>query len=319
MAEPRVIIVTGFLGSGKTTMLRQMFAAGLADQRVALIVNEIGAIGFDGQALGGSQVTEMVELTAGCICCTVGSDFLLAVAEIVEMTAPDLIVVETTGLAEPWGMIAQVRASGQPLDAVVTLIDAANLGHALDLSSVARGQIRAADFLLLNKCDLVQADELRRLQELLRELNSRAAIRESVQGVVDPALVFGVESSSSHETAPADQSHLHADAIATLTWRNRQPLDRARFEAVLRDLPEGVYRGKGLVHCTEAPWPVRVNLVCGRVDLENTRLREPPEYLNELVLIGANLAGQELELQVRLDACADSPKRAADWWARRAE
>lgn len=313
MADPRIVIVTGFLGSGKTTMLRQLFASGLAGQRVALIVNEIGAIGFDGQVLSGSQVTEMVELTAGCICCTVGSDFLLAVAEIVEMTAPDLIVVETTGLAEPWGMIAQVRASGLALDAVVTVVDAANLGRALEISAVARGQIRAADFLLLNKCDLVDAAERRRLHAVLHDLNPRAATFETVEGAIDPALLFGVAPSIERAPQPPDQAHLRGDNIATVHWRNNQPLDRERFEAVLRDLPGVVYRGKGLVHCTEAPWPLRINLVCGRLDLENTRLRAVPHMLNELVLIGAGLQQVERALIERLDACADSPERAAAW------
>src|SRR5215207_10287598 len=93
-------IITGFLGSGKTTLLRGLLVRGLGQRRVALIVNEIGQIGFDGRVLADTGATQIIELTSGCICCALGSDFLLAVEELIAIASPDLILIETSGLAE---------------------------------------------------------------------------------------------------------------------------------------------------------------------------------------------------------------------------
>jgi G3E family GTPase len=315
---PPVSIVTGFLGSGKTTLLSTMLERGIGGRRVALIVNEIGEIGFDGQVVEGTNVERMIELTSGCICCSIGTDFLLAVEEIIETVAPELIIIETTGLAEPWSLIRQVRASGLPLDAVVTLVDAAHINQELDMSPVARWQIRAADFLVLNKCDLVAAADLAQVRSLLREQNSRAAIFETVRGAIDGGILFGAALHEPHndQGMPATSDHLRDEGIATIAWRNDTPLERQRLEATLRELPPQVYRAKGLVHCTDAPWPSRVNIVCGRVDYETTRLKHPPQQLNQLVLIGADLATLRDDLLSCLEACADTPGRAADWRAR---
>lgn len=320
---PPISIVTGFLGSGKTTLLRHILEQGLAGQRAALIVNEIGEVGFDGQVIEGVHVGRMIELTSGCICCSIGSDFLLAVEELIDTVAPDLIIVETTGLAEPSGLMRQVRAGGLPLDAVVTLVDAANIGRELDMSPVAEWQLRAADFLVLNKCDLVQPDERAQVRTLLRAYNQRAALFETVRGAIDAGVLFGgpraaalVAPESAH--APTEShDHLHAEHISTLLWRSAAPLERQRVEAVLRDLPPQIYRAKGYVHCTDAPWPVLVNFVCGRVDYEATRFKTPPDDLNQLVFIGADLELLREQLCAQFDACLDTPARAADWHARR--
>ncbi|MCG8348497.1 MAG: GTP-binding protein [Chloroflexales bacterium] len=315
---PPISIVTGFLGSGKTTLLSTMLERGMGGRRVALIVNEIGEIGFDGQVIAGTNVERIIELTSGCICCSIGTDFLLAVEEIIETVAPELIIIETTGLAEPWSLIQQVRTSGLPLDAVVTLVDAAHINQEIDMSPVARWQIRAADFLVLNKCDLVTAADLAQVQSLLHEQNSRAAIFETVRGELDGGIIFGaaLHDPTHDQDMQVMSDHLRDEHIATIAWQNNTPLERQRLEATLRELPPQVYRTKGLIHCTDAPWPSRVNIVCGRVDYETTRLKHPPQQLNQLVLIGVDLAALRDDLLARLDACADTPARADDWRAR---
>lgn len=318
-----ISIVTGFLGSGKTTLLRHTLERGLDGQRVALIVNEIGAVGFDGHVVQELNVTRMIELTNGCICCSIGADFLVAVEEIIDLAAPELIIVETTGLAEPSSLIRQIHASDLPLDAIITVVDAANIAHTLELSPVVEWQLRAVDFLVLNKCDLVTPAQQEQTRRLLREHNPRAALFEATHGQVPTEALFGrvranrLLADAVDRPPPAAHTHLQAEHIGTFLWRSTAPLARERCEATLAALPPQVYRAKGYVHCTDAPWPSLVNVVCGRVDYEATRFRDPPADLNQLVFIGSDLELLTADLCDRLDACADTPERAHDWHLRR--
>jgi G3E family GTPase len=312
-----VSIITGFLGSGKTTLLRHLLADGLGGRRVALIVNEIGEVGFDGRAVEGLNVERIIELTSGCICCTLGSDFLLAVEELIDGYAPDLIVIETTGLAEPSGLARQVRAAGLPLDSIVTLADAAHLAAALDLAAVARWQLRAADIVVLDKIDLATPVGLVAAREAVREHNQRAMVIETVRGVLNWQQLFGFGRDQVPEIdeAAVSTEHLRHDGLAALLWRSDTPLIRERLDATLHELPTALFRLKGHVYCSDAPWPSLVHYVCGRVDYETTRFKHPPNHLNELVLIGA-LEPLADELRARLDACAEESERAAAWLQR---
>jgi hypothetical protein len=133
-----VDIVTGFLGSGKTTLLRHVLEHGLKGKPVALIVNEIGEVGIDGQVVTGlNYVEKMVELSSGCICCSIDEyRFDLAIQEIIETVHPHLIVIESTGLADPEPLTYRVKAAGLNLDAVITVVDAVNVERFLNGESL---------------------------------------------------------------------------------------------------------------------------------------------------------------------------------------
>src|SRR5262245_65304307 len=148
-----VDILTGFLGSGKTTLLRHVLDHGLRGKPVAVIMNEIGEIGIDGCVVTGlSAVETMVELSSGCMCCTIDEyRFDLAVQEIVETTRPHLIIIESTGLADPEPLAYRVKNAGLGLDAIITVVDAANVERQLREAEVTRTPIEAADFLVVNK------------------------------------------------------------------------------------------------------------------------------------------------------------------------
>jgi G3E family GTPase len=315
--RPPVTIVTGFLGSGKTTLLRHILASGINDQRVALIVNEIGDLPFDGLLLEGRHIEAMIELTSGCICCSLGSAFLLAIEELVETVEPDLIIIETTGVAEPLGLARQVRAADLPLDCIVTVVDAANLLTMLDDAMVVRWQLRAADFVVLNKCDLVTNGQLATVRAVIREYNQRALLVETVRGALDWRLLLAPRGPVELPDAPPEK-HLLADGIASFVWRSDEPLIRERLLATLIDIPPEAYRLKGYVHCSDAPWPTLVNVVCGRADYEDTRFKRPPAHINELVVIGA-IEGLEADICARLDACVETGDRRAHWLDRYAE
>ena len=154
-----VTIVTGFLGSGKTTLLNHILASGHG-RKIAVIVNEIGEIGIDGELIV-STSDGMMELSNGCICCSINNDLVNSIFRLLERREPlDHLIVETTGLADPLPVILTFLRSEfrdrVRVDLVVTLADAENFSLDLFDNQAARNQFRYADAVLLNKCDLVE-------------------------------------------------------------------------------------------------------------------------------------------------------------------
>jgi G3E family GTPase len=232
-----VDILTGFLGSGKTTLLRHVLDHGLHGQRVAVIMNELGEVGVDGRVVTGlSAVEKMVELSSGCLCCTIDDyRFDVAIQEIVETARPHLIIIESTGVAHPEPLAKRVLAAGLGLDAIVTVVDAADLDRHLGASDAVRAQIEAADFLVLNKTDLVDAAALDRTERRLARLNPRAARQRAERGVVDARLLFATGVGTLRAGAAQAATHLEQDGIETVTYRSARPLDHRRFERALGD------------------------------------------------------------------------------------
>jgi Ni2+-binding GTPase involved in maturation of urease and hydrogenase len=182
-----VTILTGFLGAGKTTLLNHILAnqEGL---KTAVLVNEFGEIGIDNELIIATG-DDMVELSNGCICCSINGELLEAVYRILDRPEPvDYLVVETTGLADPLPVAMTFLGSDlrdlTRLDSIITLIDAENFSDELLEGEVARSQIVYGDMLLLNKCDLVAEERLLQLEQRLRQIKGEARILRSVKGAV---------------------------------------------------------------------------------------------------------------------------------------
>jgi len=194
-----VTVLTGYLGAGKTTLLNRILTEDHG-HRYAVIVNEFGEIGIDGDLVVGAD-EEVFEMNNGCVCCTVRGDLIRVVQGLMKRQASatrgfDAIIIETTGLADP-GPVAQtffvddeVRARTK-LDSVTTLVDARHVLTTLDESLEAREQIAFADQILLNKTDLVDAADLTRIEARLRRMNPLAEIHRTVRGVIDLDKVLG--------------------------------------------------------------------------------------------------------------------------------
>ena len=190
-----VTILSGFLGAGKTTLLNHILTnqEGL---RTAVLVNEFGEIGIDNDLVV-STGDAMVELSNGCICCTINGELLDAVYRILERPERvDYLVVETTGLADPLPVAMTFLGSDlrdlTRLDSIITLVDAENFSEELLDGEVARSQILYGDLLLLNKCDLVEEARLEALEAQLRAIKTDARILRSVRGEVPLALLLSV-------------------------------------------------------------------------------------------------------------------------------
>ncbi|MGG6296231.1 CobW family GTP-binding protein [Leptolyngbya sp. AN02str] len=216
-----VTIITGFLGSGKTTLLNHILSnqEGL---KTAVLVNEFGEIGIDNELIvnveGGDD--SMVELSNGCICCTINNDLIEAVYRILERPEKvDYLVVETTGLADPLPVAltflgTELRDMTR-LDSIVTLVDAANYSLDLFNSEAAHSQIAYGDIILLNKSDLVDEADLDLLEVKIREVKEGARILRTTNSQVPLPLILSVGLFESDqyfkpESKSADHDHDHA-------------------------------------------------------------------------------------------------------------
>ena len=208
-----VTILTGFLGAGKTTLLNHILS-NPQGVKTAVLVNEFGEIGIDNDLIIATG-EDMVELSNGCICCSINGELLDAVYRILDRPDPvDYLIVETTGLADPLPVAMTFLGSdlrdGTRLDSIITLIDAENFSDEILDGEVARAQVVYGDILLLNKCDLVSEERLTEVEGRLREIKTDARILRSVKGDVSLPLLLSVGLFESDKVA-AEQSHDDCD------------------------------------------------------------------------------------------------------------
>ena len=210
-----VTIITGFLGSGKTTLLNHILSnqEGL---KTAVLVNEFGEIGIDNELILSTE-ENMVELSNGCVCCTINEDLVNAVYKILERRDEiDYIVVETTGLADPLPVAltflgTELRDMTR-LDSIVTTVDCSNYSLDLFNSEAAYSQIAYGDIILLNKTDLVDESEVNTLEGRIREIKEGSRILRTQQSAVPLPLLLSVglfESDKYYEEADQHAEHSH--------------------------------------------------------------------------------------------------------------
>jgi G3E family GTPase len=210
-----VTIITGFLGSGKTTLLNHILTnqEGL---KTAVLVNEFGEIGIDNELIVSTEGS-MVELSNGCICCTINEDLVNAVHKILERREKiDYLLVETTGLADPLPVAltfleTELRDMTR-LDSIVTLIDCANYGEALSNYQAIESQIQYGDIIVLNKTDLVDEADVDSLEIKIRNFKKNARILRTQKSQVPLALILSVglfESDNYFEGAKSESKHDH--------------------------------------------------------------------------------------------------------------
>lgn len=259
-----VYVLSGFLGSGKTTLLTRMldFLKGQG-QRPAVIMNEAGDVNLDGMLVDND--VPMAELLSGCICCTIREDLSSALLQLVHQEKPDVIVIESTGIANPMELLEGITNAslvvGIELRLVLSVISAP---HFLELAHRGRGktmrlmeeQIRCADVLVLNKTDLLVQEYIREVKDRLQELNARASVLETVRCNLDVGALAGmtgswgmVQKTEEQSTDPAAHGHHHHthSHVMAHTHYFDQAIDHRKFEKLFGKLPAEVYRAKGIV------------------------------------------------------------------------
>lgn len=212
-----VTIITGFLGSGKTTLLNHILSnqQGL---KTAVLVNEFGEIGIDNELIIPTEDNDnnMVELSNGCICCTINNDLVDAVYKVLERTEKiDYLVVETTGLADPLPVamtfLSPELRDTTRLDSIITVVDAANYSLDLFNSQAAYSQIFYGDVIVLNKTDLVSEEDLSTLETKIQQVKEGARILRTTRSQVPLPLILsvGLFESDKYFDAAAEHSHDH--------------------------------------------------------------------------------------------------------------
>ncbi len=260
--RPRLIVLTGFLGSGKTTFLARFIEEQAARNGfVAVVQNEIGQKGLDGKLLGQSYA--VTEVDEGCVCCTLAGSLRSALSGILGEFHPDFVVLETTGLANPANLLAEIVDLADMLDfaSVTTLLDAACARRALAEFEVARNQVQLADVMILNKTDLVDEAALSGLETRLRELNPTAELHRTTYGDIPSSVLYGVNFRKPLRRpvpllAPLGHHATHGDAgiqNAIIEWEGA--IDRQAFRKGVASLPREVLRAKGIVRFSDSNVP----------------------------------------------------------------
>ncbi len=307
-------ILTGFLGAGKTTLLNRILKEHHG-QRIAIIENEFGEAGVDGDLLIQGE-EQIVEMNNGCICCTVRGDLVRILGDLSTRNAAgelgfDRVIIETTGLADP-APVAQtffveedVRTHYK-LDAIITVVDAVHGMQQLDEHHEALEQVGFADRILLSKTDLVTADEVQKISTRLRQINPRAPIKHVHFGITDLHEILDIEGFSLDEILKIepdfleDVSHEHDDDVASFVFRSERPFDMEKLEFMLGDML-GVFgpnllRYKGILHVAndDHRWVFQgVHMLMGGEQGSKWKPNEKRESV--LVFIGKSLPRAEFE------------------------
>ncbi len=290
------LIVSGFLGSGKTSVVRHLLAdAQREGTRVAVISNEFGELGIDGALLSMDDDNDddngdekYIELQGGCVCCRLSDELVDTLVALRERVKPDRVIVETSGVALPFDV--QMNFWREPVaswiedDVALIVVNAEQLAAGRDLDGTFEQQVSSADLLVLNKVDLVAEGDLPRLEAMLREIEPDAPLVRAVQGAVDPMLLFPPDPDGlrrrRRSAAATPPPHQHED-FETEPLQVESGVDSKTLEQRLVSL--GALRCKGFVETS-----IGLRLVQGvgtRVELTEPRQPPPAHMIGQLVVI----------------------------------
>jgi cobalamin biosynthesis protein CobW len=334
-----VTIITGFLGAGKTTLIRHLLQNNQG-RRIAVLVNEFGEIGIDGELLRDCQICDeednpvdnIVELTNGCLCCTVQEEFFPTMQQLLERRDRiDCMLIETSGLALPKPLVQAFRwpeiRNGATVDGVITVVDCQavaagtlvgdlealqaqrqsdpNLEHETPIEELFEDQLACGDLVLLTKTDLVDEPTLSKIKAWLQqELRSGVKIVSCNNGAIAPEILLGfnaavednLESRPSHHDS--QEEHDHDDEINSVELVIEREFDPKTLMQKLQQLveKEEIYRIKGFVNVANKPMRMVLQGVGDRFDSFYDRPWKVDELRQtKLVFIGRSLKSEQIQ------------------------
>ncbi|BAT54710.1 hypothetical protein NOS3756_36820 [Nostoc sp. NIES-3756] len=320
-----VTIITGFLGSGKTTLLNQILK-NKQDLKVAVLVNEFGDINIDSQLLV-SVDQDMLELSNGCICCTINDGLVDAVYRVLEREERiDYLVIETTGVADPLPIILTFLGTElrdlTNLDSIITLVDAEAFTPNHFESEAALKQIIYSDIILLNKTDIAPPEKIKDIEEYIASVKEGVRILRTQYGQVALPLILGLGLTPTDEYIAEDvdnhhvdehhhhhhdhehehhhehhSHHLENDGFISVSFQSDRPFDVHKFETFLtEEMPNNVFRAKGILWFSDSDLRHIFQLSGSRYHLYADEWRTLPK--NQVVFIGRKLNTQQIYTQI---------------------
>ena len=309
MVAVPILLVTGFLGAGKTTVVNHLLAHA-EGRRIAAVVNDFGAINIDAELIAGAS-DGVVSLSNGCICCSLEGDLLRTLATLLRRDPrPEFIVIETSGIADPADIVRNLMDpiiwQEAPLETVLCVVDATISPAALN-DALLRSQLRAADVVALSKVDLVDAAARAQLREAVRRLHPAAVVVDARHGEVPAALLFPAD--VDHEPTPRETGPRRplADRFETLSWTSERPVSLPRLQQAIGRLAPKLARAKGLFETAEQPGRLMVfQLAGGRATLAPGGAPAAGAPLARIVFIAEIGVLSIAEINRIMDACIEA-------------
>ena len=290
---------------GKTTLLIDTIQEYFKDKKVAIIVNEFGEVGVDGEILK-NVYSEVLELSEGCICCKLSAEFEKGVSEIINSYNPEFLFVETSGTSEPFPIYISLQSLGLSIDGIICVIDAKNFDNYEDYSTT-KYQIGSSNILVLNKIDLVNGDKLKRVENKIREIKEKYNVKNLLTGKPIfknyillktkyghlPKEIFTdtLDVEDIYEGNIMSSTHIKDDKFSQKVVYLPENIDFGYIDKILSNLPENIYRVKGIVKVKDMQNHLIVNYSFGDISLGETSEYKGKSFL---LFIGSNLNDEKL-------------------------
>lgn len=287
-----ITIITGFLWSGKTTLLNHIIREAKG-RKIAVVENEFWSAWIDGTLIEHS-VEEIVEISDGCMCCTVRKDFIEAIERLLASGKPiDHIIIECSGMSDPLPVAQSFLMNDMQwrvrLDSIICVMDAENINHKIvESTQTTLDQMEFADFIIVNKSESLSNEGRGFMETIIRRVNAFAPIIYTSYGKVDLDLLLDtgrIDSDGASELREADSSHEHRSDITQYIYKSHGSFSSDTLNQFFLDLPYDIYRVKGYIHLSEYGDKTFVLQKAGA----RFTLTESPEYKNKdniLVFIG---------------------------------
>ena len=309
-----VLLLSGFLGAGKTTLLKRILAweTDLAD--TVVLVNEFGEVGIDGALLEGAG-SDVVELTSGCICCTLSNDLRQSLIRIRDEYTPRRIFIESSGVADPTAVLPVLNSSPlsetMRLDKVVTVLDADFWEARENFGRLFYNQLDTANLILLNKVDIVPDADIPRYLMEIHDAFPNSQVVPTVRCGIDPATFWTPASPKNvilkpihlfdnitngahdHDDYQEEQATAGATHFVTFSFQESRKLDEERFNQFVAALPPEVFRMKGPVRFTGR------NVMVNHVGGKSETFPWPDDDETKLAFIGWDIVAEDILEKLR--------------------
>jgi G3E family GTPase len=312
--KAKVDVFSGFLGAGKTTLIKKLINESLYKEKVVVIENEFGEIGIDGSILKSANI-EVKEINAGCICCNISGDFKKAVKEVIEKYRPERIIIEPTGVAKLSDLLAACNSSELKnllqLNMVVTVVDVLKYDmYSANFGEFYRNQIMSSRIIVLSRTQVADADKINNIKEKIEKLNNKASIvttpweKLTAQRIVElnenssklslQNEVNLIKRSLGSASLRAGSNHSGNEVFETWSYETPKKFNTKSLVSLLTKINSNncgnVLRAKGIVQGDNDEW-MQFDYVPGEFEMKKTA----PDYSGRLCVIGVNLNKEKLK------------------------